>query len=99
MVPPTQTTLRHWHRTVVLFSVALLIAWNFATIFHQLDLPAEHHSQHHCQMFAGVHHGLIKSQPSIQPPTYTRVNYQDVTENALHIEDVISAARSPPHSA
>ncbi|MDW3171110.1 DUF2607 family protein, partial [Vibrio sp. Y184] len=31
-----QTIFRSWHRTVVLFSVALLIIWNFASIFHQV---------------------------------------------------------------
>ncbi|MGZ7643062.1 DUF2607 family protein, partial [Vibrio parahaemolyticus] len=39
-----QTIFRSWHRTVVLFSVALLIIWNFASIFHQVDLTPEHHT-------------------------------------------------------
>ncbi|MGD8111982.1 DUF2607 family protein [Vibrio sp. TRT 17S01] len=36
----------------------MLTVWlNFAYIEHQLDITPEHHSQHHCQLFASAHHG------------------------------------------
>ncbi|OUJ36326.1 hypothetical protein BTR40_10485 [Vibrio parahaemolyticus] len=94
-----QTIFRSWHRTVVLFSVALLIIWNFASIFHQVDLTPEHHTHHHCQLFAGAQHGLAKAQPAIPVPSYTRADYDDVSERSHHVEEVFSAARAPPYFA
>ena len=73
-----QVTTHHWRRTVILLSVALLLTWNFATIAHQLDLIPEHHSHHHCQLFAGAQHGLVKQLPEIIPPTYQRAAHSDV---------------------
>ena len=99
MVHFRQTTLRDWHRTVVLFSVALLIAWNFATIFHQLDMTPEHHAYHHCQMFASANHGLAKTQPTIQIVPNTRNTFHDTAERFLLIEEVCSSARAPPNFA
>ncbi|MET2847690.1 DUF2607 family protein [Vibrio owensii] len=86
----------HWRRTVVLLSVALLIVWNFATIAHELDLIPEHHSHHHCQMFAGAHHGLVKALPEILAPTYQRSTHSDVIEKHLNVSDVRYTARAPP---
>ncbi|MGR5135816.1 DUF2607 family protein [Vibrio jasicida] len=94
-----QAITHHWHRTVVLFSVALLIAWNFATIAHQLDLIPEHHSEHHCQMFAGAHQGLAKAQPELSTPTFSRLAHVDVAEITSHLEDVTYTARAPPNFA
>lgn len=99
MVHFRQTTLQDWRRTVVIFSVALLIVWNFATIFHQLDLTPEHHTHHHCQMFASANHGLAKAQPTIRTLTYTRSKFHDTVEFSHHIEEVRSAARAPPDFA
>ena len=99
MVLSRQTTIQHCYRTVVLFSTALLIVWNFASLFHQLDVTPEHHTHHHCQMFAGTHHGLAKAQPCITAQTYTRLKFHDVVENSLHIEEVRSSARAPPNFA
>ncbi|ASI97502.1 DUF2607 family protein [Vibrio rotiferianus] len=96
MSPRWQVTTHHWRRTVVLLSVALLLAWNFATIAHQLDLIPEHHSHHHCQMFAGSHHGLAKAQPELLPPTYQRSTYSDCIETQFHVSDVRYTARAPP---
>jgi hypothetical protein len=84
------------HRTVVLFSVTLLIAWNFATITHQLDLTPEHHSHHHCQLFSGAQHGLVKHQPETFAPTYQRATHSDVIERQFSISDVRYTARAPP---
>ncbi|MGR5211535.1 DUF2607 family protein [Vibrio rotiferianus] len=91
-----QVTTHHWRRTVVLLSVALLLAWNFATIAHQLDLIPEHHSHHHCQMFAGSHHGLIKTQPELLTPTYQRSTYSNCAETQFNVSDVRYTARAPP---
>jgi hypothetical protein len=91
-----QVTTHHWRRTVVLLSVALLLAWNFATIAHQLDLIPEHHSHHHCQMFAGSHHGLTKTQPELLTPTYQRSTYSNCTETQFNVSDVRYTARAPP---
>ncbi|HHB1592033.1 DUF2607 family protein [Vibrio campbellii] len=91
-----QAISHYWRRTVVLLSVALLIAWNFATIAHQLDLVPEHHSHHHCQMFAGSHHGLVKAQPELLTPTYQRSTYSDVIKKRLNVSDVRYTARAPP---
>ncbi len=90
-----QTTTPHWRRTVVLISVTLLLAWNFATIEHQLDLHPDHHS-HHCQMFAGAHHGLIKVQPELLVPTYQHATISDVIEKQISAEEVRYTARAPP---
>ncbi|PFG45369.1 uncharacterized protein DUF2607 [Vibrio sp. ES.051] len=94
-----QKTLKHWHRTVLFFSVALLIAWNFAAILHQIDITPEHHTHHHCQLFSGVQHGLVKAQSVITPLTYTRVRYHDTAEGCLYIEAVPCSARAPPSFA
>lgn len=96
MSPRWQVTTHHWRRTVVLLSVALLLAWNFATIAHQLDLIPEHHSHHHCQMFAGSHHGLAKAQPELLPPTYQRSTYSDCIGTQFNVRDVRYTARAPP---
>jgi hypothetical protein len=96
MSPRWQVTTHHWRRTVVLLSVALLLAWNFATIAHQLDLIPEHHSHHHCQMFAGSHHSLAKAQPELLPPTYQRSTYSDCIETQFNVSDVRYTARAPP---
>ncbi|MCF7481984.1 DUF2607 domain-containing protein [Vibrio sp. J1-1] len=99
MVLSRQTTFQHCYRTVVLFSTALLIVWNFASLFHQLDVTPEHHTHHHCQMFAGTHHGLAKALPTITAQTYTRLKFHDVAESSLHTEKVHSSARAPPDFA
>ena len=96
MSPRWQVTTHHWRRTVVLLSVTLLLAWNFATIAHQLELIPEHHSHHHCQMFAGSHHGLAKAQPELLPPTYQRSTYSDCIETQFNVSDVRYTARAPP---
>ncbi|MCA0935245.1 DUF2607 domain-containing protein [Vibrio alginolyticus] len=90
-----QATTTHWRRTVVLLSVALLIAWNFASIDHQLDLNPEHHN-HHCQMFAGAHHGLVKALPALSAPPYQHVTISDVIEKQFSAEKVRYTARAPP---
>lgn len=90
-----QATTTHWRRTVVLLSVALLIAWNFATIDHQLDLSPEHHN-HHCQMFAGAHHGLVKALPELLIPACQHTAIADVLEKKFSKEEVRRTARSPP---
>ncbi|EOA8956457.1 DUF2607 family protein [Vibrio harveyi] len=91
-----QVTTHHWRRTVILLSVALLLTWNFATIAHQLDLIPEHHSHHHCQLFAGAQHGLVKQLPEIIPPTYQRAAHSDVIERQFSLIDVRYTARAPP---
>ncbi|EKO3818576.1 DUF2607 family protein [Vibrio harveyi] len=91
-----QVTTHHWRRTVILLSVALLLTWNFATIAHQLDLIPEHHSYHHCQLFAGAQHGLVKQLPEIIPPTYQRAAHSDVIERQFSLSDVRYTARAPP---
>ncbi len=91
-----QATTNHWRRTVVFLSVALLIAWNFATIEHQLDLTPEHHSEHHCQMFSGAQHGLVKALPELLAPSYQHVPLPDFTEKQVSAEEVRYTARAPP---
>ncbi|WP_321283481.1 DUF2607 family protein [uncultured Vibrio sp.] len=99
MVIFRQATFQHWYRTVVLFSATLLIVWNFASIFHQFDVTPEHHAHHHCQLFAGTHHGLAKVQPTIAVQSYTRIKFHDVAANSHYIEEVGSSARAPPNFA
>ncbi len=70
-----QKTLRYWYRTALFFSVALLIAWNFAVVLHQVDLTPDHHTHHHCQLFSGVQHGIAKVQPTLSTPTFTRAQH------------------------
>lgn len=91
-----QATTYQWRRTVVLFSVTLLIAWNFATITHQLDLIPEHHSHHHCQMFAGAQHGLLKTQPELFVPTFQRSIHSHVIERQFNVNAAHYTARAPP---
>ncbi|MGR5236794.1 DUF2607 family protein [Vibrio alfacsensis] len=91
-----QATKHHWRRTVVLFSVTLLIVWNFASAAHQLDLIPEHHNHHHCQMFAGAQHGLIKTHPVLTAPALHHLPYSDVKERRLHSNEVRYTARAPP---
>lgn len=99
MVLFRQATFQHWYRTAVLFSTTLLIVWNFASIFHQLDVTPEHHTHHHCEMFAGTHHGLAKAPPTVAAQTYTRLKFHDEVESSLHNEEVCSSARAPPNFA
>ncbi|WP_249335057.1 DUF2607 family protein [Vibrio parahaemolyticus] len=73
-----QKTLRYWYRTALFFSVALLIAWNFAVVLHQVDLTPDHHTHHHCQLFSGVQHGIAKVQPTLSTPTFTRAQHHHV---------------------
>ena len=91
-----QAISHHGCRTVVLLSVTLLLVWNFATIAHQLDLVPEHHDHHHCQMFSGAHHGLIKAPLGLLAPTYQRSTYSDVIKKHLNVSDVRYTARAPP---
>ncbi len=91
-----QISTNHWRRTVVLLSVTLLIAWNFATIEHQLDLDPAHHSHHHCEMFAGAQHGLVKTLPQLLAPTYRHAALSDVIEKPFIVENVSYTARAPP---
>ncbi|HHF3168834.1 TPA: DUF2607 family protein [Vibrio diabolicus] len=94
-----QKIRKHWHRTVLFFSVTLLIAWNFAVILHQVDLTPEHHTHHHCQLFSGVQHGIAKAQPTLSTPTFTRIQYHDVFQRLVNSEDIRGAARAPPYFA
>ncbi len=91
-----QTTTNHWRRTVVFLSVAFLIAWNFATIEHQLDLDPEHHSHHHCQMFAGAQHGLVKALPQPLTLTFQHTAIAELVEKPFITENVSYTARAPP---
>ena len=94
-----QKIRKHWHRTVLFFSVALLIAWNFAVILHQVDLTPEHHTHHHCQLFSGVQHGIANAQPTLSTPTFTRIQSHDVFQRLVNSEDIRGAARAPPYFA
>lgn len=106
MSPRWQVITHHWRRTVVLLSVALLLAWNFATIAHQLDLIPEHHSHHHCQMFAGSHHGLAKAQPELLPQltsvrrilTVSKHSLTSVMYATLHVHRLyLPKLKKPPY--
>jgi hypothetical protein len=94
-----QATTHHWRRTVVLFSAALLIAWNFATITHQLDLVPEHHSHHHCQMFAGAQQGLVQALPALTAPPVQHSAHSDYAERQSHSHRLRYTARDPPNFA
>ncbi|HCZ9281452.1 TPA: DUF2607 family protein [Vibrio alginolyticus] len=94
-----QKTLRYWYRTALFFSVALLIAWNFAVVLHQVDLTPDHHPHHHCQLFSGVQHGIAKVQPTLSTPTFTRAQHHHVFLHLVYGEEVLGAARAPPYFA
>lgn len=91
-----QATIHHWRRTFIVFSVALLIAWNFATLTHQLDLVPEHHSQHHCQLFSSAHHGVIHAFPDVMAITFIPVAIIATVEKYTHHMSVRYLARAPP---
>lgn len=94
-----QTITSYWRRTVVLLSAALLIAWNFATVAHQLDVIDEHHSHHHCQMFATAQHGLAKAQPEVLVPTCRHAAQHNIDEQPCNVSEVRYTARAPPKFA
>ncbi|CAE6879866.1 hypothetical protein ACOMICROBIO_GDFFDHBD_00160 [Vibrio sp. B1REV9] len=91
-----QATIRHWRNTFIVFSVALLIAWNFATLAHQFDLAPEHHSQHHCQLFSSAHHGIIHVFPDVVANTFIPVAIVATFEKYAHHMSVRYLARAPP---
>jgi len=92
-----QKILKHWQRTVLFFSVALLIAWNFAVILHHIDLTPEHHTHHHCQLFSGIQYGIANAQPALSIPTFTRAHHHNVFLHLVDGEDILGAARAPPY--
>ncbi|WP_239424382.1 DUF2607 family protein [Vibrio galatheae] len=94
-----QTRLTPYHQTALaLFAIALVLWLNFAFIDHQYDLSFNHHSDHHCQLFASGAHGLTPALPVVRLP---EPNDQFYALADYHYSEVVSFAylpRSPPLS-
>ncbi|NAW56062.1 DUF2607 family protein [Vibrio sp. V39_P1S14PM300] len=83
----------------VLCALALTLWLGFASVSHQLDITAEHHQHHDCQLFSSVGQALHaaafhwhdSSLPDHFSPVLHRVRYS--------VTQPVYQARSPPTHA
>ncbi|EOW6615588.1 DUF2607 family protein [Vibrio fluvialis] len=89
-------SLRLHARVVTLMAILLTLWLNFAYVEHQLDITPSHHTQHHCQLFSGAHHGLAATLPEL--PVWIEHDYLQPAAATLNITRLYLAylARSPP---
>lgn len=83
--------------TFTALCAVLLTLWlNVAYVEHHLDITPSHHTQHHCQHFAGLQHGLSCTIPVL--PTVIGGDIPFTVERIQRRPSVHYAylARSPP---
>lgn len=89
-------SLRLNARIVALTAILSVLWFNIAYIEHQLDLTPSHHTQHHCQLYSGVHQGMSMAVPLI--PVWVEHGYPEPVTTPLTLSLLYLAylARSPP---
>ncbi|MFV0448604.1 MAG: DUF2607 family protein [Vibrio sp.] len=83
-------------KIVTIVAILLMIWLNIAYIDHQLDASADHHNEHHCQLFSCASHALTQHLPEL--PVWISHNYLDPVTRPFGISTRFLAylARSPP---
>ncbi|EKO3876980.1 DUF2607 family protein [Vibrio injensis] len=82
--------------TVSILAVLLVLWLNIAVINHQLDIHPTQHTDHHCQLFSVVKHGLEYTTLII--PIWPAQGFMPVIVSpfCLILDYITYVARSPP---
>ncbi|NPD09693.1 DUF2607 family protein [Vibrio ostreicida] len=86
-------------RRKTLFAVCgvILILWiNFAYIDHQYPSSLANHSEHHCQLFACAHHGILTAPLLIENTSLPDLFFKGIQYKFSTSSPPAYLARSPP---